>query len=86
MGTQLAKEIIQMGIVSGEITPAHTYNQIFMWHPEIAQTDRHLLSNRVWTLRQQIAIDNEKAAEDDAALQHDRQLYAVPVTNYRGKP
>lgn len=71
-----------MALASGDITPEHTYDEIFLWHPEVALTSRSQLASHVRALRKQVAEDDVKAAEDEAALVHDRALFAIPNTNY----
>lgn len=81
-----AKEIIREALIAGDLTSENTYDEIFLWHPEIAQTDRSRLPSCMRSLRKQIAKDNGKAQQDDADLSHDRALFAIPETNYRGEP
>lgn len=81
-----AKEILRLAIIHGDITDKHTYDEIHVWHPEVEKTDRTKLGGRVRGLRAQLAEDDKAAKEDDLALQHDRKLFPIRETNYRGEP
>ena len=81
-----AKEILRGAIANGDITDAHTYDEIHRWHPEVEATDRKLLSSRVRALQQQISVDKQAADEDNVDLLHDLKLFPTKTHNYRGEP
>lgn len=81
-----AKEILRMALVDGDISPQHTYDEMHAWHPEIQETDRRLLPNRVRSLQKQIKDDTGKAEADALAYAHDRSLFPIPTHNHRGEP
>ena len=81
-----AKEILREAIKCGDITSDHTYDEMHVWHPEVEKTDRQKLPGRVRGLRQQVDQDKTAAQSDAIALAHDRKLFPIPDTNYRGEP
>ena len=81
-----AKEILRTAISNGDITLAHTYDEIHSWHTEVEATDRKKLPGRVCGLRDQVSADKKAADSDEIALLHDRALYPTPTENFRGEP
>jgi hypothetical protein len=81
-----AKRKLAKDILSGKIPPEWKPKQVFATRPELYKEYEKNFGDRLRRLRKTLKTQQERADEDDAAVQHDLALFPRSAADARGYP
>lgn len=83
-----ARRILWEDLKSGQIPMDMPPMEVFLYRPEFVDFDPNYerFRSRLRYLKDSCNASDDRAAEDDAALAHDRNLFPMPTHNHRGEP
>jgi hypothetical protein len=81
----VAKEKLVMDIDEGVVTEGDNWEDVHQSRPEYSDTDYNKFQGRLYRAFKSVAVGQDRASRDHAAMVRDRLIFPVAAHNHRGE-